>query len=414
VSARPLTPDGDRDVARKLLATPFVASWVGRSRVGADRFDSDWGRRSAAWAHWAVTNLVELTGANERAYPAILLEGRFHDPRGNGPLVRPHLEIAAAKLAAPDASFADRLALAGNALAFPWWLPAEVTAAKRAVFNTGGGDVGDVVSALVSHRNDLVATAAAVHRQVAGAWSTIEALLFDADDGLSGAATGPFSTEEIAELFPEAATWRLQVTYDDKLRAAAGVWASRRVGVWQLHGRIDGRRVALGVVTPRLTANSQFIDPLFAIDKESPAALLVRTLILRRIAAGQLGVAELQGLVHAPAAPVRHAGAHLRAVVSQVGAKLPEASTEAAVHFLRTHPDPDAAWAAMAEWAQRTRTLLTVSPEGFREAHKRASRFVRRTEDPERDDVNVLLPLGWDDRSRVVRVTFSRPPADPA
>jgi hypothetical protein len=33
---------------------------------------------------------------------------------------------------------------------------------------------------------------------------------------------------------------------------------------------------------------------------------------------------------------------------------------------------------------------------------------MRRAEEPERDDINVLLPLAWDEKSRVVRVTFSR------
>ena len=39
---------------------------------------------------------------------------------------------------------------------------------------------------------------------------------------------------------------------------------------------------------------------------------------------------------------------------------------------------------------------------------------LRRAEDPDRDDINVLLPIAWDSRSRVVRVTFSRPtPEEP-
>jgi hypothetical protein len=55
-----------------------------------------------------------------------------------------------------------------------------------------------------------------------------------------------------------------------------------------------------------------------------------------------------------------------------------------------------------------------VAKEGFLAAHRNALRFMRRAETPERDDVNVLLPLAWDDRSRVVRVTFSRPSVDEA
>jgi hypothetical protein len=37
---------------------------------------------------------------------------------------------------------------------------------------------------------------------------------------------------------------------------------------------------------------------------------------------------------------------------------------------------------------------------------------VKRAEEPDRDDINVLLPLAWDAQSRVVRVTFSRRETD--
>jgi hypothetical protein len=105
-------------------------------------------------------------------------------------------------------------------------------------------------------------------------------------------------------------------------------------------------------------------------------------------------------------------GSYLRAVVAQVGAKLPEASLESAAQFVRTYPDADAAWQVLSAWGERTKSVLTVREEGFREAHRRIQRFIKRAEEPERDDINVLLPLAWDAQSRVVRVTFSRR-ADP-
>jgi hypothetical protein len=103
-------------------------------------------------------------------------------------------------------------------------------------------------------------------------------------------------------------------------------------------------------------------------------------------------------------------------VVARVGDKLPEASVSAAVKFLHAQPDPADAWAALTAWAQaRTaggsgpRAVLTVSQEGFAAAHRSALRAVRRAEQPEREDINVILPLAWDSRGRVVRVTFSGP-----
>lgn len=407
--------DASPATRQRLLATPFVASWVGDARSDTDRFSADFSERCAAWAQWAVTSLVEMAGARDRTYAALVLEGSFHDPRGRGPLVRPHIELAEWVLAKPDPDFAARLAMAGNGLAFPWWIFAEVTAIRRSLFaNRGGGERG-LLDALAAQRPTLSAALVQVIDQVGGQWSTIEERILATDDGLAAAATDDFTTEDVAELFPEASRWDLEVRYDEKLRESAGTWASRRVGVWQLRGHdAAGKRIALGVCTPRLTANSQLRDPLFAPNREAPGALLVRALLLRRLAKSQLGV-DAEALTPprpTPVLPQRAQGTHLRAVPARVGAKLPEASVASAVHFLHTYPDEELAWLALSEWATRTKTLLTVSEDGFKAAHRRAARFLRRAEEPERDDVNVILPLGWDDQQRVVRVSFSKPPAD--
>jgi hypothetical protein len=403
-----------RELQRRLLSTPFVASWVGDARSGADRFDDIWGRRRAAWAQWAIENLVEMAGANDRTYAAILLEGAFHDPKGRGPLVRPHIEIPQWALDAADPYFGARLAIAGNGLAFPWWLAPECVAVKRALLHVRGADPSAIINELSSQRAALAGAVANLSEAAARHWTTIEQLIIAEPDGLSAEATGNFGPDDVAAVLPSARSLQLEVVYDEKLRASAKSWASRRVGVWQLRGvNADGRRCALGVVTPRLTSNSQFRDPLFAPEREAPGALLVRALLLRRLAGSYLGV-DVDDVAATPTsvAPARSAGMHLRAVPAKVGARLPEASVESAMYFLHTHPEPDQAWAALCEWATRTRTLLTVSEEGFAAAHRRSMRFLRRAEEPERDDVNVVLPLGWDEQNRVVRVSFSRPPAD--
>lgn len=394
----------ERVFRQQLLTTAWCSSWFGRCRPG-DRFDPDPQRRAAAWGQWALAATTELTGSQERSYPAIVLEGRFHDPKGSGPLVRPHLEIPARVLNEADGSFPDRVSQMGNALAFPWWLVPEVTAARRALFNTPGGAVDGVVDALNSRRGALSAAVHELAQQAAPLWATVEELLVSDPDAMSSAAASDFGGEEVAEFLPVAREFSLTVRYDEKLRDSSGQWASRRLGVWQLHGvDANGVRFALGVLTPRLTANSQFNDRHFALERESPAALLIRGLVLRRLLDRHLGGSS----VAVNDLPDGSNGTHLRAVVAQVGQKLPEASVRCAVQFLQTYPDPDRAWEVLSAWANRSNTLLTVREEGFREAHRRATRFIRRAEDPERDDVNVLLPLGWDDKSRVVRVTFTK------
>lgn len=389
-----------------LLTTPWMSSWVGRARPG-DRQDHDPKRRSASWAHWAMSNIVAMTGASDRSYEAVVLEGRYHDPKGTGPLVRPHLEIPERILGQKSSAFPDRLAQLGNGISGAWWLYPEVTAAKRALFTALGGDVNDLVAALNERRPGLVEMCTMLAERSAPRWQTVESLLVTAPDGLSGDACGDFSEEEVAAFLPVASEFRLRVTFDPKLRDVSQGWASRRVGIWRLEGvDVHGLRFSLGVVTPRLTMNSQFHDPLFAFRSESPAALLVRGLQLRR-----LGERHLKLGASPPGTPsvVTHKPAgHLKAVPSKVGSKLPEASVEAAHAFLVSQPEAEGAWTMLSNWSTKSGTLLTVVQDGFIASHKRAMRFVRRGEAPERDDINVLLPIGWDSQSRVVRVTYVR------
>jgi hypothetical protein len=404
----------------RLLASPFVASWVGRARPG-DLHDADAQRRSAAWATWAVESMTEVD-TGERNYPALWLPGHFYDPKGTGPKIRPHLEIPARQLSRPDPEFPDRLAQTGNGLSFPYWLYSEVTAVRRALFNTAPGPVGELLELLAERRAALVAGLELLSSTAAPRFGEIASMIIAANDGLSGDATGDFTAADVARYFPAAAELELSVTYDARLRDKNGTWASRRVGVWQLAGRTPGGDpFSMGVVTPRLTVNSLFHDRLFEANSESSSALLVRALLMRRLVDNHLSTpAAVSFQVGEPEPDIEHPGptrgSHLRAVVARVGHKLPDASVGAAVNFLRTYPDPDAAWAALDRWADKG-YLLTVTAEGFKADHRDALRHLARAEEPDREVIGLLLPLAWDvreGRSQVVRVTFSRPAEDDA
>ena len=401
----------DRTIQARLLPSPFFSSFVGRSRPGSLHTD-DLAERASAWAAWAVGSLTEMSGMTERSYAALVLDGRFYDPKGNGPQVRPHLEIPARRLMKADAEFPDRLALMGNALSFPWWVLSEVIAVRRALFNTPDTSIADLVELMGAHAEVLAGALAQVTTAVAPRWGVIEGLLVGDGEDLGRDAAGDFSAVEVAEYFPAGAAMHLEVSYDAKLREQNRQWSARRVGVWQLSG-IDaaGERFSIGVLTPRLTANSLFKDPLFNPTTESPAALLVRGLLLRRLAMKHLGGAGIWQVAE-PSVEGEVSKARLRTIVAQPGKKLPEASLAAAVHFLQSYPEPEAAFEALERFAKRTGALLTVTKEGFTAAHRNALRYLRRAENPERDDINVVLPLGWDEKSRVVRFTFSLPTDD--
>lgn len=396
----------DRDLTAQLLPTPFLGSFVWRARPGLELTDADPARRAAAWANWAVGSFAEFRGLSDRAYVALVLPGRFHDPHGNGPQVRPHLEVPSWMFDASDAEFPDRLAQMGSGLLFPWWLVTEVTAVRRALFKGPRGSTADMLTDLDSYRLGLVDALRTLSRTAGAQWQAVEELLVTSSDGLCDDATADFEIEEVAELFPPARKFGLRVVFDQKLREQNGNKASRRVGVWQLQWSVP-HAAFLGVITPRLTANSLFADPLFRPDSESAASALVRALVLKRIVRRHLA-GPVPGA--ASAAP-NHGGSgpFLRAVPARVGARLPEASMPSAVHWLQTYDDPTAAWEVLARWASSGGYLLTVAKEGFEASYRNALRLLRRAEEPEREDVNVILPLAWDETGKVVRVTFSRP-----
>jgi hypothetical protein len=395
-----------RETRSKLLPTPFYTSFIGKARIGA-LDDVDPQRRAASWASWAVEQAGEIIGVGDRAYFALTLPGRFYDPKGTGPQVRPHLEIPQRTLQQSDPEFPERLAQIGNGLLFPWWVTTEVTAARRALFNTPSGECGGVFGVLNQHADSIRSAVERLNATAAPRWEQIQSLLISSPDGLSGDATGDFTAAEVAAFFPGGAGLHLTVSYDVRLREKNGVWASRRIGVWQVHGvGADGERFAFGVITPRLTANSLFTDDLFDIRRESPAALLVRGLLLKRLVDRHLGGAQVE--VGPASSAVVKPSSFLRAVPARPGARLPEASVQAAVHFVQTYPDANTAFDAVEDWAQRSGAVVTVLRDGFVAAHRRAQRFLRRAEELERDDVDILLPLAWDDKNRVVRLTFVR------
>lgn len=323
----------DRDRRGDLLTSPFVTSWIADARSG-DLHDRDYEARRAAWAAWAVESLVWVKGSRE--YPALVLPGSFYDPKGQVQVhARPHLEIPRSTFQAGDPAFCDRLALCGNGLEFPWWLYWEVVAAKRAIFFTPRGSIDELKRLLVSRSADLVRGLEMVTNAVRPQWQRIEELLALHSEDLVEAACGDFSAEEVDEFLPGAAELDLTIRFEEKLRERNAQWVARRVGVWQICGRGPDGPFALGVLTPRLTANSTLTDQLFAPAAEGLGAVLVRNLVLRRIARAHLDV-QPQVLTYKIGIPVpqvptsddtpRPAGtrAFIRRVTAKPGAKPPK------------------------------------------------------------------------------------------
>jgi hypothetical protein len=389
-----------KDLLARLVTTPLISSFLGAAREG-DLHDEDQGRRASAWAHWAIQNLGELRGREDRVYVALMLPGKFYDPRGSGISLPPHIELPNWALERSDVDFAARLGQLGNTALFEWWLVPEVTALRRSLFSPTGPGVATLIEQIAAHRAGLVGALHSLNQTVSSQWTVIERMQAAHPETLASALTEPFSSEEITRLFPPASRLGLELQFDQKLADSAGMWCSRRVGAWRLQlGDMGG---TLGVSTPRLTTNSLFKDSLFSPERESASALLVRSVLLRRLAWRFLDVSVPEAV-----RPDRDENSyHLRAVVAQVGAKLPEASVESAVNFVQQYEQTSDAWEALSKWASGGH-LITVTRDDFGKAFTRVRQNIRRAETPDRVDINQVLPLAWDSKSRVVRVTFSR------
>ena len=397
----------NREAQARLVPTPLVSSFLGKAHEGV-LLTGDLAQREASWAWWAIDSLEEYRGISDREYAALRLPGKFHSP-GDAPAPRitPHLEVPQRVLERPDPEFPVRLALAGNALLFPWWLVGEVTAAKRALFNTPRGSLAELTREMAIYQEGLATAVAELSERVRGRWAEVEALLVASPERLVSFATGDATPDEIAPLFPPASGMELSLAFDSQLRESNGKWAARRLAAWQLRGVSGGKSFALGILTPRLTANSLFIDDLFSPATESPAANLVRALLLSRIAREVLHLPSSVS-VDAELPTVAQPRPYLRAVVAKVGSKIPEASVEAAAHFVQSFKDADEAWFSLEEWAS-SGYILTVSQDAFTSAFDGVRKFVRRSDSPPRELIDAMLPLAWDSRGRVVRVTFARP-----
>jgi hypothetical protein len=380
-----------------LLSSAWVASWLGAARLG-QLHDPDQEARAAAWAYWAVNRLTLVEGQN-RKYPALVLPGTFYDPKGNLEGVIPHLEISKSVMERSDPLFPYRLAQFGNAATFPNWTYHEITAVRRCLFSASGEDASELMGLFNQHREQLRDGLVFSNAWAASHWTTVADAIISTDDGLSSAATGPFSPAETAQYLPGLQGLNVRVEFDEKLRISSGSWASRRVGVW----RIRQGSVTVGVATPRLTRNSLFVDKLFSPDAESAAALFVRGLLLRRICTELLPTP--QGSVPDMHLIQPRPTGYLRASPARNGQRTPEASVEAAVEFLRAHDTGDAAWATLETWAERGYTLA-VTQSAFISAYAKAVQLIDRAEEPPREEIDVLLPLAWHSTG-VVRVTWA-------
>lgn len=350
--------------------------------------------RTPAWAYWSANSTATIAGT--RTYTALQLPGTFSDKAGTPPAEKPHLEIPARTLRAPDPCFPSRLAAAGNTLLSPVWFVPEVLAAKRVIFATDSATGVDLLTDLDRYREDLVARVLDLRAHLATGWDSVARDIRYPHGDLLISHTTAIPNISIQSLLPDLLGGPLRVTPEPQRAARSGASTARSVGVWQC---VDTAGRTIPVLTPRITqsllASRGAADP----GRESTLALTVHYVLLRMLAPDRRDHS-------APlTATSRPATGHLRAAPARGRHKTPQATATAAAAFTTDYPTPEAAWAALNAWTQRQPAptpTLSVTFDAFVAAH----RAVTGSSSPPQADVDVVLPLAWVPGQGPVRLTY--------
>lgn len=382
-----------------ILHNRFVGSWLPYAHDG-NRFTTNRQEREAAWASWAVDNLVWVE-SKKRDYPALRLpEARFYEETNpsNKPYktTPPHVELTTPNT--PNPLFGAQLAMAGNGLAFPWWMYSEVTALKRVLNFTPHTDTWNTVSELLwNNRTGLVAALNTVRNFAEPLWDEIVECMSTDPEKLTNTVCSPFTPTQVTAALPDNPG--LSVNYEKRLFDRNKKWSARRVGIWQIN--TPDQKLKIGVVVPRLTQTSTFLDPLFDPATESPAALLVRVLILQRVCRTHFDWNPPTPRKNRVTKPGRKP--HFAGLPSKPGGKPTEASQETVQKMLTDHTTPPQLWDMLETWTQNRGYVLGVKKETW----LKTAYQIRAGAPPTRRTANTLLPVVWDPaRKRSLRVIY--------
>jgi hypothetical protein len=386
-------------ILSEFASSAFISSWMGQAR-DTDVFSAVHQERSAGWARWVIKNLDQFHGKGERKYLAIRLPGRFYTPGNSFDAGDPHLEISSSLIKDPDPLFPQRVAQAGNALIFPSWIPGEVVAVKRAVLGGPRGNVQPFLDTVNAHRKEILDCYASLTLAAEKHWLKIYAAIADNPATISESLSSGFSSVYLANIFPDLRELNVSMVGDSQLIDRSGERFCRRVGVWTFQNSESSSLFSLGAVTPRLTRSSLFTDPLFTPSSESSVALLARCLVLSKV---------IETIGEKPEALVPHtyresSEMYLKIVPAQRGQESPVASFRSARLFIKSYPHAADAWTVLQQWAS-SRGALSVSETDFLSSYSRVSAQLMQGRNPQRVDVDALLPLLWDKQNKVGRVT---------
>jgi len=393
------------DVIKKLSKTKIFASLL-TSAIEGDLFAGDNKSRSNAWGYWVISQLREFTGNENRDYFGILLPGKFYSPGQAKESMTPHIELSTTFLETPNPKISTIIANAGNAVLTNAWVYPEIKSFKKALTSSSLVSESEVYEKLYTYRKSLVRELESINHILESDWDEFERLIISSPEKLLHLLSEGFNTKEVNTLLRNLDFNSISINFEDSLIKSSGENSIKRLGIWNVNF-VDGKGIpqTTYAITPRLTRNSLFKDSLFLPEKEGILALLIRVLLMRRIYA-TINQSSLTRTLTKDFVSNK-TPAYYKAIVPKVGEKLPEASTDAAILLLQSFHNSNLAWDAMLSWSEG-KYILTITESQFKESFEKAKQLLKRAEKPDRQLIDNLLPLCWDSKSRVVRVTFSR------
>jgi len=372
--------------------SPFLTSWAGAAHSHAPLTSTTIASRVPGWAHWASTRLHVHT-THRRSYHAINLPGQYYHPTEHSrPESAPHVEIPDSVLDTPDPWFPHRLAIVGNTLLFPQWIPTEVLCIKRALFPTVGTPIHTVVATLDEQAHAISGGYTRARDQLNTVYHTVGQMLVNNPEQLTETVSEPFTPADVAAAVPALGKHQVGFICAYNRQAMTRTFA-RRIGVWHL--TVHGQPHAV-VTTGRLTRNSVFHDPLYAPDNEAVSVQLLRTLLYTRLSGS-----TPQVMATPPTA------SRFRIAASRSGAATSTPSAAAALAFVTDYPHAVSGWQALTQWAEQKvpRLYITVTEQAFTHAFTTIASAAARAESVPHSAVGTVLPLAWND-GRLQRITY--------
>jgi hypothetical protein len=299
------------------------------------------------------------------------------------------------------------IANAGNAILSGAWVYPEVKALKKSLLENSHMDGDIAISTLFEFRESLVRELESINKILEPDWDEFERLIVSSPESLMHILAEGFDTKDLKSLLHKVDIESITVNFSKSLLESSGENSIKRIGIWDivLVDKNNNTQKMFAVI-PRLTRNSLFHDKLYNPEKEGVLSLLVRVLLMRKIYAKINSTSLTRSLIKESKKSITKP--YYKALVPKVGEKLPEASTDAAILLLQSYNNSRQAWLALQEWAKES-YILTVTEKQFRDSFDDAKILLKRAEKPDREIIDNLLSLCWDKKSRVVRMTYSKP-----